>query len=336
MEYFRNPEIKKEIGVVFVMTVIVITGATFCLGVKGGIIACFVAILYSGFHFTTSILRYRKLQNLTEQLDSFLHGYENVTIIEEKEGELSILRSEISKLIIRLKNQAAKLMDERKYLADSIADISHQVRTPLTSVNLLVSRLSVESLSKEKRFEIICELEERLVQIDWLIQTLLRISKLDADTVKMGHTQVSVADLIKKSTMPLEISLELRGVQLIIDCEDSVRFSGDLSWSVEALSNVIKNCMEHTKEGGYVRVSAQENALYTEILVEDNGTGIDRGDLPHLFERFYKGKNSSDQSVGIGLALSRMIWKRQNGTIEAKNRKEGGACFEIRIYKVTI
>ena len=174
------------------------------------------------------------------------------------------------------------------------------------------------------------------------------MSKMDAGTASFKKTPVSVPDLLKQAAEPLLIPMELREqtleiipLKLLNQPSDSngnhppkppVQFLGDFAWSTEALLNILKNCMEHTPVGGKIWVSFSQNAIYTEIIIEDNGSGFDKEDLPHLFERFYKGKNASEHSVGIGLALARMIVTQQNGTLKAENRSKGGAKFVLRFY----
>jgi signal transduction histidine kinase len=170
----------------------------------------------------------------------------------------------------------------------------------------------------------------------WLISTLLKISKLDAGTVKFKSEPVSVPQLVKKASEPFAVPMDLRGQQLRTDISAGAAFLGDLYWTSEAIGNIIKNCTENTPEGGEIGITAAENALYTEIVIEDSGCGIDEADLPHIFERFYKGKNSSEQSAGIGLALARMIIAAENGTVKAENKKDGGARFTVRFYKSTV
>lgn len=336
MKYFRNPEIKIEI----VCYSIVWFLAMVLGGLAGGsvtlIAVALVGALFVLLHFVSSFMRYKRIDAMAQEIDRFLHGYTMLQIDTQQEGELSVLESEISKMILRLKNQADMLKKDKIYLSDSIADISHQIRTPLTSINLIVSRLSSQELTWEKRRELLMELDGLLAHIDWLIQSLLKISKLDAGTVKLKQERVSVMSLIQDATEPLEIPIDIRSQTLVVDCGQEVSYIGDRAWMREALSNIVKNCMEHTPEGGTIWVEAQENAIYTEIIVRDNGPGISKKDLPHLFERFYKGENSSEKSVGIGLALARMIIASQNGTVSAENSKEGGARFSIRFYKSTV
>ena len=278
--------------------------------------------------------RYQRISSLADDIDQVLHGDSSIDFDNYSEGELSILHSEIYKMTIRLREQQQKLMKDKEYLADSLADISHQIRTPLTSINLLVERLSAFGLTDECRHQLTNELYELLDRIDWLITTLLKISKLDAGAVQFNKEMFSLEMLINKSCAPLLIPIELRGQELIIRTDGN--FYGDPAWTSEAVGNIVKNCMEHTPDGGRIEINAAENALYSEIVIKDNGTGVSAEDLPHIFERFYKGKDSDGKSFGIGLALSRMIIAGQKGTVKAENRKNAGAMFTIRFYKGTV
>lgn len=141
---------------------------------------------------------------------------------------------------------------------------------------------------------------------------------------------------MRDAAAAIEIPMELKGQKLLLEIEEKAAFAGDIRWTGEAVVNIMKNCMEHTGEGGTIRVSGRENALFAELVIEDNGPGIEKEDLPHIFERFYKGKNSGETSVGIGLALASMIIRKEAGMISAENRSEGGARFRIRFYKDTV
>lgn len=336
MEYFRNPEIKKEFTALFFLEILFGITAGFLFGYSGFIFEAVLFLIFTFFHFGTSYRRYNRIAELAKEINGFLHGYDFLTISRQQEGELSILETEIAKLVRKLKLQAEQLQTDKIYLLDSIADISHQIRTPLTSLNLIVSRLSQKELSEEKKRQLVHELEVLLRHIDWLIQTLLKISKLDAGTIQMKQEPVSVRKLLQIIVRELAIPMELRNQNLTMDCPEHVFFMGDLPWMQEALGNVVKNCVEHTPEGGSLWLEASENAVYTQIIIRDNGPGISRTDLPHLFERFYKGKNASEKSVGIGLALARMIIEKQGGIISAENDRQGGARFEIRFYKSVV
>jgi signal transduction histidine kinase len=213
-----------------------------------------------------------------------------------------------------------------------MADISHQIRSPLTASNLILSLLREPDLPLSKRKKLLQELMQLFSRIDWLVESLLKMSKMDAGTVRFQETPVNAGDLIRQAAEPLMIPMELREQAFSLHGDPKAAFTGDPAWSQEAILNILKNCMEHTPLGGCIQASFSQNAIYTEIIIEDNGPGFDSEDLPHLFERFYKGKNASQQSVGIGLALARMVVSRQNGTLKAENRPEGGARFTIKFY----
>lgn len=306
----------------------------FWFDLRAGLTAVVLSLLLMLVFCISTYKRYQRIAALAADVDQVLHGDSSIDFDNYSEGELSILHSEIYKMTIRLREQQQKLINDKKYLADSLADISHQIRTPLTSINLLVERLSASGLTDECRHQLTNELYELLDRIDWLITTLLKISKLDAGTVSFNKETVSLEVLINKSCAPLLIPIELRGQELIIRADGN--FYGDPAWTSEAVGNIVKNCMEHTPDGGRIEINAAENALYSEIVIKDNGTGVSAEDLPRIFERFYKGKNSDGKSFGIGLALSRMIIAEQKGTVKAENRKNAGAMFTIRFYKGTV
>ena len=308
--------------------------ASFAIDERAGMVAVVLSFLLILIYYISTYRRYKRIAALAGDVNKLLHGDNSISLENYSEGELGILHSEIYKMTIRLREQQQKLVSDKIYLADSIADISHQIRTPLTSINLLVQLLSEPNLTDERRHQLTHELYGLLSRIDWLITTLLKISKLDAGTVQFKEERVSMATLINKSCAPLLVPIELRGQELAIKAEGD--FNGDVSWTCEAIGNIVKNCMEHTPEGGKIEIETTDNALYTEIMIKDNGTGISKEDMPHIFERFYKGKDSDDKSFGVGLALARMIITSQKGTVKAENRKPSGAMFSIRFYKGTV
>ena len=330
---FKNKEVRRTL---FLQILIISVACTICfyINIHAGQITTILSLLLIIIYYISTYKRYNKIAFLAGNINRLLHGDNSISIENYSEGELGILHSEIYKMTIRLREQQQRLMSDKKYLADSIADISHQIRTPLTSINLLVQLLSAPNLTNERRQELAHELYGMLSRIDWLITTLLKISKLDAGTVQFKEEKVSLETLINKSCSPLLVPIELRGQELVINTNGN--FVGDLSWTCEAIGNIVKNCMEHTPEGGKIEIKAVENAIYTEIIIKDSGTGISPEDMSHIFERFYKGKNSDDKSFGVGLALSRMIITSQKGTVKAENRKPSGAMFSIRFYKGTV
>jgi len=332
MNFFRNPEIKKTIFLYILITFTAL-GIGFWIDLRCAIFAVAISVIFSSVHLMADYFRYKKISNLSYQINEILHGQDKYDLSSYAEGELAILQSQIFKMTIQLRQQASTLKMDKGYLTDSIADISHQIKTPLTSINIIASFLAEPDITDERRMQLTSELMRMLSHVDWLITTLLKMSKFDADTVEFQNEVVDIAKLIKEASSSIAIPMDLRDQTFISKIQPDITFIGDFAWSVEAIANVLKNCMEHTPNGGQLVVLAEENAIYSEIIIIDHGNGVAKEDLPHLFERFYKGKNASSQSVGIGLSLAKMIIARQNGTIKVENNKVVGAKFTIRFYK---
>lgn len=268
----NNKELRRSIVIIAIATV-VLAVFSFVISTACGVLVLAACIVLAGIHIGTEVYRYRRLQKLSADLDWLLISGTPLPITEYNEGELSILANQVQKLTLRLKEAAEVVEADKKYLADSLADISHQLRTPLTAMNLTTTMLRSEGLPDEKRMELTGELRSLLTRTDWLVEPLLKLSKLDAGTVKLAKDQVFVRDLISRSAAPVEIPMDLRNQTLVINCGEE-QFNGDMIWSAEALGNILKNCMEHTPEGGTIIVTAQETALYTQIEVEDTGCGL--------------------------------------------------------------
>ena len=331
--FHNNKELRISLVLLSLATAL-LTLIGLSLSVTTGVLILISGIIAIAIHLSTEYYRYRKLQKLSSDLDKLLVDGIPLPIRDYQEGELSILANHIQKLTLRLIESAEVVENDKKHLADSLADISHQLRTPLTSMNLTTSMLRDPELSTEKRMELTGELRMLLTRTDWLVETLLKISKLDAGTVKLTQKKISVRQLIDQAAAPLAIPMDLRNQTLTVHCkEESVKC--DLVWTAEAMGNIMKNCMEHTPESGTITVTASETALYTQIEVTDTGSGFDPKDIPHLFERFYKGSNASETSYGIGLALARTVITAQNGTVQAANGSNG-AKFVIKFYKQVI
>ena len=244
----------------------------FFFDIRAGLTAAGLSLLLMLVFCISTYKRYQRISSLADDIDQILHGDHAIDFDSYSEGELSILHSEIYKMTIRLREQQQTLTREKAYLADSIADISHQIRTPLTSINLLIGLLSEPKLTDARRQQLIHELYELLSRIDWLITTLLKISRLDAGTVQFKQEQVSLEELLKKSCVTLLIPMELRGQALLIHADGA--FRGDLSWTSEAIGNIVKNCMEHTPEGGRIEIDAAENATSLAARSVLTGTGF--------------------------------------------------------------
>ena len=278
--------------------------------------------------------RYRDLEALNEYLAKVLAYHEVPELSDQEEGELSILKANIYKVTTKLKYQKELLQKDKTELADAMADISHQMKTPLTSM-MIMNDLLKEEADEKKRKEFLNTQAAQLNRMNWLIQTLLKLSKVDAGTVRLVREEVPSGKLVKEAVRPFEIQCELKGI--VLDTElIPVTIRCDKSWTVEALQNILKNCIEHMEEGGTLTIRMNDTNLYTAILISDTGCGIDPEDLPHIFERFYKGKNAGRDSVGIGLALARTILENEHGEILVSSTPGEGTSFEIRFYKTII
>lgn len=329
----NNRELRNSLTAL-ALSAIIMAVVGFCASAITGILILVACIISTAIFLLTEHYRYHKLQKISADLDNLLISGTPLPVTEYNEGELSILANQIQKITLKLKESAEVVSADKKYLADSLADISHQLRTPLTSMNLTASMLRNPELTAEKRIELSRELRSLLARTDWLVETLLKISKLDAGTVKLMQQPVLVKDLIARAVEPLAIPMDLRNQRLIVRCKDE-SFIGDPIWTAEALGNILKNCTEHTPESGTITVTTSDTALFTQIEVQDTGSGFNPKDIPHLFNRFYKGSNASENSYGIGLALARTVISGQNGSIQAMNG-ETGAKFVIKFYKQVI
>ena len=331
MNFLRNHEVVKTLCLQIFIAVSAIVVA-FIWEQRFGVFTLVFTTLLLLTSTVSTYIRYKRIYDLSADINRILHGNDmNLSFDKYHEGELAVLQSEIHKMTMRLREQRQQLEDDKRYLANALADISHQVRTPLTSINLLVGLLSEPNIPDERRRKLTHELLDLLLRIDWLITTLLKISKLDAGTVRFQQETISLNELIRKATDSLLIPIEIKEQNLYINANGN--FTGDVSWTVEAISNIVKNCVEHTPNGGEIKITASENLLFSEIVITDDGIGIAKEDLPHIFERFYKSKNAGDKNFGIGLSLTRMIIINQNGVIKAENNAAKGALFTIRFYK---
>ena len=294
-------------------------------------LAGFILMLAAFAAFTHR--RYRQIALLSRYLRAVAAGERGLELRDNREGELSILKNEIYKLALKLTEQSELLKKDKRYLADALSDISHQLKTPLTSMFVMVDLLSDHHLDEEKRREFTARMNQQLERIQWLMNALLKLSRIDAGAVDFRSEPVRVAELVEKAVAPLEIPMELRQITLIRSGEEEASFMGDMAWTTEAVVNILKNCMEHTPPGGHVEIRYAENPLHTELIIRDTGSGILREDLPHIFERFYRGRNAEADSVGIGLAMAKTIVQHQNGDIVVESQWGKGTTFTLKFYK---
>lgn len=318
-----------------VSAVTAMAGIAICafFSVKSAVVMLIVTAIIIGLYEYSSHAKKRRIMSLCDDIDRILKGADFVDFSDYTEGEVSLLACEIHKMTIRLREQNSALANEKQFLKESLEDIAHQLRTPLTSMMLLIDTLDNPHISENHRIEYTRELYMLLSGMKWLIDTMLGISRLDAGVVTFRRKQISCRSLIDSALAPLLITLDIKGIETDIQIENEPTLTGDEHYLTEALVNILKNCIEHTPEGGTITIKASENPIYTGIIIKDSGEGFSDEDMPHIFERFYRSGNPSKSGYGIGLAFARKIVCSLGGSLQAENAKEGGALFDLRIYK---
>ena len=276
----------------------------------------------------------KKINEITKYIEEINRGNYKLNIEENTEDELSILKNELYKITIMLKEVAENSQKDKTNLKDSLSDISHQIKTPITSILIMLDNiLSDENMPEDIKKDFIKDIKREIVNIKFLVESILKLSKIDSNSIKFIKKEVLIKDIINEAVKNVSMLSELKNIEIIVSGDDSIKTICDLKWQVEAITNILKNCIEHSYENRKIYINYNQNNMYTELKIEDNGTGIDAKDLPHIFERFYKGKNSSSDSVGIGLALSKSIIESNNGYIQVDSKLNKGTTFIIKYLK---
>ena len=243
----------------------------------------------------------------------------------------SALEDSIYKAVVLLREEREQAQRAKKNLADYMADLSHQLKTPAASIGLTLSLIKKRAWD-EQTVDDIRRMEEQVGHLQHLVGSMLTLSRLDAGVLALEEKEFDLEEMLVDAVQPFVRQMEEKRICFEIQGADGISLIGDFGWCSEAFGNIIKNCMEHTPEQGNIRIACQDNPIYTEIVIRDSGVGFDEADIPHLFERFYRGAGSSKDSAGIGLALSRSIIEKENGTVTAENAETGGARFCIKFY----
>ncbi|MEG0137639.1 MAG: HAMP domain-containing sensor histidine kinase [Bacilli bacterium] len=271
---------------------------------------------------------YNKINNISKYTHNILNNNYSMDIREYSEGDISNLKNDLYKMTIKLKEQSENLTNDKKFLETTLSDISHQLKTPLTSL-FVINDILYDNVSNSVKHEFLNQNKEQLKRIEWLIKSLLIMSRLDSGTTILTIKKTNIKEVLKVSIEPLKIISEIKNIELLINCNEKIYANIDFNWTAEALGNIIKNAIEHTNKGSVI-IDASENPLYTEITVKDTGLGISKKDLPHIFERFYKGINNKE-SIGIGLNMAKTIIEKENGDITVTS-DSNGTLFRIKFY----
>ena len=278
--------------------------------------------------------RQDRIFTLCRYMEELSRGNYELDIQDSSDDELSGLKSEVYKLTVIFREQAQHAAANRQTLADSVADISHQLKTPLTSVMVLVDNLS-ENMDMDEitRHRFLSEISKQISGITWLVATLLKLSRLDAGVIQLESKSLQVRELAEEVCEKLEMNAEWNQVEFRLHIPDTVSISGDLQWLSEALLNIVKNAIEHSPAESVVKLTAEENDVYTQMTVHNVGEMIPEEEQKHLFERFYRGGSAKADSAGIGLALAKEIIIRHGGYISVESDKEEGTTFFIKFLK---
>lgn len=278
--------------------------------------------------------RDKKINQITQYINEIKNRKYELDINENSEDELSNLKNELYKITVMLKEESEISKKDKENLKMSVEDISHQLKTPLTSITIMLDNLKDNpNMDENTKQKFIFEISKQIDWINWLVISMLKLSKLDANVVQFYEEKINLKKFIDEIVKNLEIPIEIKNQQIVIEGNEKASFIGDYKWQQEAVTNIIKNCIEHNKDNGKIYIRYEENTLFTKITIKDEGEGISKEDLKHIFERFYKGQNPSENSVGIGLALAKNIIEKNKGMISCKSELDKGTEFVIKYMK---
>lgn len=285
-----------------------------------------------GIYLIYVITQEKKIAEINEYIKQINNKNYILKIEENDNGELSKLRNELYKTTVLLKETAE--ISEKENLSTAIADISHQLKTPLTSIRIMLDNIQDDpDMEKEAREDFLIEISKQIDWISSLVVALLKIAKFDAGTIKMENNEINAKNLIDNIVSNLAILMELKNIEIITNVDEKATFIADYKWQQEALTNILKNAIEHSKHNSRIYITVENTNLFLKIIIKDEGSGIDKEDLKHIFQRFYKAKNSSENSIGIGLPLAKAIIEQSNGYIKVETKYGEGTSFEVKYIK---
>lgn len=311
LEHFHNLELELLIQTTFIISILFII----------------LSISYWIFLYR----QYKNLKQLGIYMDHVLNGNYILDIKNYEEGNLSTLKNDIYKLTIKLKEEKDRSLQDKKELEQVLSDISHQIRTPLTSMYVINDLLRKDDIDDKTKEEFLEKNKTQLERIEWLVTSLLKMSRLDSGSIQLKLEPTDVKKVIEEALEPLQIPMELKNIEVVM-IGQTVLVRMDSHWTVEVFVNVLKNAYEHTKEGGKITITIKDNPIYTEVSIHDTGCGIKKEELPYIFKRFYTGSGNKE-SIGVGLNMAKKVMEKQNGEIYATSVEKEGTTFFIKFYK---
>lgn len=295
--------------------------------IAGGIVVTIVLLSYNK-------KREEKISDINSYIGKVNSGNYELKIEENAEDELTKLRNELYKTTVLLRETAENSEKEKTNLSNSLTDISHQLKTPLTSIRIMIDNIQNNPDMDEKtRNEFIEDISKQIDWISSLVISLLKLAKFDAGSIVMRDEEINVKKLIQNIISNLAILIDIKDIKIEENISEQITLFADYNWQLEALTNIIKNCVEHSFDGGKIKIEAESNSVFTKIIITDEGEGIEKKDLNRIFERFYKSAKSSENSIGIGLALAKTIIEKERGYIKVESEVGKGTKFEIKYLK---
>lgn len=278
--------------------------------------------------------RQRQIDGLAEYVRRVQRGNYSLELNTNGTDELSGLKNELYKVTVTLRESAERARSQKKALSDSVSDISHQLKTPLASVMILLDNLTDSpDMEEQTRRKFLGEITGQLSRVSWLAAVMLKLSRLDAGVVEFARQRLDIGRLLEQVTERLAILAEWKQVSLKLHVEPGIFLTGDEGWLAEALSNIVKNAVEHSPAGAFVVLAAEDNAVYTAVSVRDFGQGMTEEEQKHIFRRFYRSPYAGEDSAGIGLSLAKEIIERQNGYLTVDSKPGEGTLMRIRFLK---
>lgn len=307
---------------------------------RGSFIKIDIAIIIAGGIAVTIVLlsynkkREEKISDINSYIGKVNRGNYELKIEENGEDELTKLRNELYKTTVLLRETAENSEKEKTNLSNSLTDISHQLKTPLTSIRIMIDNIQNNPDMDEKtRNEFIEDISKQIDWISSLVISLLKLAKFDAGSIVMRDEEINVKKLIQNIISNLAILIDIKDIKIEENISEQITLFADYNWQLEALTNIIKNCVEHSFDGGKIKIEAESNSVFTKLIITDEGEGIEKNDLNRIFERFYKSAKSSENSIGIGLALAKTIIEKERGYIKVESEVGKGTKFEIKYLK---